>query len=767
MASQFVRWIHETYFGQLGLADLEGGRKYRQFIESPDAKHHMVSGAFRVQAFHIIKYGYPMRRAGYDVAVFSVKAGGDKDPPAFYAYAYWPLAEGAQGVSKDTAGDDAPGAPEYVCYSPTFESRDGEYRHHFLWYPQFAEAMEKAAFLGEAVEEKLLAAIRDGKIEIDVRPYGEDTERVAAYCADSRIAIQLLTACVLNGPMRKIGTYHQSHVLESYKKVVDKVFKLAGGVVPKITDEQMADWARLETGQPHANFTQCGQKLTPLTLREATHLGDINYAAWREVYVNNLATELVINGVSPCFPIFGNWSYVTGADRRLFEGRPMRERYDRGNQAVGALESLREARARIKERASSDYRAGQLDAHIYESIVYALDFLVMSRFAMCSTSEFVGYTLRSVPTIIRRRRLVNPAYLRLFSCPIMTARYLFDLCYSTHALHTRVGAIHADLHMNNVTINPFAPRWDLFVGREPQERPTRNPVIAFVAGPRGEADTYVFPHDGFFATVIDFSRAILGPTARERLVAEKGEAYAVAFYRNQVGRALRVIHHYVPSFATKHQEKLKGLLLSDPEIMFRVMTAVDFLSVGRDFVALFRHVAETEGAAKGARNPIKLGGGARLAERLERAALEHLVARLSDLVTGRARRDPAEYPHIGTVLLPVVFRDYRFSVWAQGRGALKDTPAESTLVDVYSTESKTHYSSTDPANFPPWARLDVVEKNLDGKVKMIDVTADRGERPFLRAHDPDSLLDVLIERARHDVERHDHPADATSSWIAE
>jgi hypothetical protein len=93
--------------------------------------------------------------------------------------------------------------------------------------------------------------------------------------------------------------------------------------------------------------------------------------------------------------------------------------------------------------------------------------------------------------------------------------------------------------------------------------------------------------------------------------------------------------------------------------------------------------------------------------------------------------------------------------------------AAATLVDVYNLEAPLTYSSEDPARYPPWARFDVLEKHLDGRVKMLDITADRGERPFLRAQGPDALLDVMVEKARHQAEAADHPSDATSSWIVE
>jgi hypothetical protein len=758
--SQFAKWVYETHVDQLHLEDVEGGRRYQQFIHSMTQESIRLSGALRSQSFHVIKFGYPMRRSGYEAAVFTVSWGGDE---AYYAYAYWP--------------PQSP-TPEYVCISPTFESRDGEYRHHFLWYPQFLEAYEKLVELAGPAEENILAGVRDGKVEIDVRYYTtpEGYEHVRKFCEGGRIGIQLLISAVLAGFAHREGRVHQNHTLEKYVKVLTGLNAMAyPDTLPKLSPQAKDGVVQLRAGNTASDFTQCGQKLTPLTLREATNVGDVNYAAWREVWVNRWATDLIINGVSPAFPIYNNWTYIVDADQDLFENKHMRALYTRGLKAIGVLEKLRDARAEIKEQASQDYRIGQLDAHIYSTLVYALDYLIMSKFALCSTSEYVGVTFKSIPDVIRLRESVSPSYTRMFSEPSMGAKYLADLAVGVHALHTRVGAIHADLHLNNMTLHPFLQRWDFSNPEKPHQiHPIRNPVMAYIAGPKGELDTYIFPHDGWFATIIDFSRSILGPTARARLEEERGAEYTATFFRAQASRALKVLHHYIPGFAKKHQAAIKGLLLSEPDVMFRIMTAVDFLAIGRNFGALLKNIAKTEGTCKRFRRPIPVSPElAKMASKMERVALEHLVSRLSDVVTGQASRNPKSFPFMGSVIMPAVFAEYSYRAWA-GEPAdsvksktnhrphpLRDT----TLVDLYNVTAPLEYSSTDPERFPPWAKFSDLEKHL-GSITMKQLTADRTVRPFLKSQALDTHLDVLLEAARQET-LPDHPADATSSWIAD
>ena len=765
--SQFVQWVYETYRDQLRLGEVEGSRKFHEFIESMGIETFPLSGAVRVQSFHIMKFGYPLRRAGYVTAVLSasVFAPGSttRQDEAYFAYAYWPR------------GEEKTGEPEYICISPTFDSRDGEYRHRFIWYKQFLEGYDALGSLLAPIEQYLLEAIGDDELGVDLLFYpGGDKGRRApsgpvTYAESSRLGIKALAVALAVDANRARDQTLQNHATPAYATVMRALYARCPELASGSTTETMDLLDVFVTGKSNQNLrTQCGQKLVPLTIRESLQTGDINFAPWREVWVGQRATDLVVNGVAPMFSIFNNWTYLDGVDRNLFENKAMHDRYDRSVKAEAVNESLRRARAAVGSDAETDYRMGLLDGHVWKAIEYAQDYVLLTDLAMCTTSEYVGMTVRTVPDVVRRSRQVSPAYLRMFADPALQARYLFDLCYGAHVLHTRVGAVHADLHLNNMTIfeheSQYVPStsgdtasfWERYA----------NPTIAYIAGPRGEADTYVFPHDGRFASLIDFSRAIIGPTARPQIATESGEAFAAGFYRSQVSRVLRVLHHYIPGFVAKNQEMVKGLLLSDFDTMFRVLTAVDFLAIGRNYGALLRELA-AEKRRKGDFRVLEVAPeGIALAARIEQIALEHLVVNLTELVSAKGSR--REIEHAGDRVLPGTFDEFRYSAWV---GAAEETKSdrpyalrEATLTDVYNAAAPLEYSGSDYARFPPWAKFDDLERHLGG-IKIAQVTADRGERPFLRSQDLDGYLTVLQEQVRRGLE--DSPAAETSSWIAE
>lgn len=758
----FVEWVFETYRDQLRLGGLEGSRAYRKFLETLSIRTFPLSGAVRVQSFHIVKFGYPMMRAGYVTAAFTVRVAESttRQHEAYYAYAYWP---------RQAGGAPPPAEPEYICLSPTFESRDGEYRHRFLWYKQFREGYEANAARLARLEEALLAAVGDDEVGFDLLFFPEDGGRqraawdaAIAYADRSRLGLRALVALLAVDALRARDGTLPTHASAGYVTVMDLLYAKGAAALSSWTMEDRHQMAVFETGKAGQPLrAQCGQKLMPLTVRESLNVGDINFAPWREAWVGRRATDLVVNGVAPTFPIYNNWAYLEGADQSLFENAAMRRRYDRSRQAEGVADSLRRARALAGEggAAEADYRMGQLDAHVFESIAYAQDYVLLTGLALCATSEYVGLTFASLPEIARRSKTLSPAYLRAFADPAMVARYLFDLCYGAHALHARAHVVHGDLHANNFTLHELENQYRGAVRGDDVEYTPRyaNPLVAYALG--GEAQTYVFPHDGWFACLIDFSRAVVGPGARADIAAEFGEPFAASFYRDQVTRVLRVLHFYTPAYVEKHQEQIKGLLYADFGAMFDVLTAVDFLAIGRNFGAVLK---AARAAAPGARALEVAAEGVKMAANIEARALEHLIVHLADLVEGR--RGAAGLA--GAAIIPGVFGDYKYAAWAGG-----ETPAHvgfslarGTLVDAYNAGAPLTYSGSDYSRFPPWARFADLERHLGG-IKIAQVTADRGERPFLESRDLDGYLAVLQEQVRRNAE--DRPAAATSSWIME
>lgn len=321
----FAQWVREEYLGQLRATPAEGGAKYRRFLEEAEREdHRALSGVRRVQSFNVLKYGYPMRPSGYTAAVLVARmaVGKDQIVRTHYAQTYWRPGEAL---------------PEYISVSPTYDSRDGEYRGNFLWYPAFAGAYgEQAEALAE-VEGMVLEAVQLGDLDLDIEVFPAETYSATANkIRDARIGVAALVVAYALDAARIAAGHQQVHTSRGYVDIMARLH--ARGAAARGPSPSGGDLSAFEVGRSAArDRAKCGAKLLPLTLRAAASPGDINHHPWREIYIARLCGDLVVNAVAPMFPTFNSWSYIEGADRALFENAQVRRLYDRGEQAESVV----------------------------------------------------------------------------------------------------------------------------------------------------------------------------------------------------------------------------------------------------------------------------------------------------------------------------------------------------------------------------------------------------------------------------------------------
>lgn len=753
----FVEWLAEEYLGSLELEALEGGDEYQRRLRAftqgrGDRALAPYTYIDRIQAFYILKFGYPLHRYGYVLGVYTaalVLAGTEKTEGAVagYAHAYWRPGGAAAESLRDAialrpGGGTPAEAPEYVSVSSTFDSKDGEYRYRYTWYPAFAQIYEALATDLEPIERALSELVAEGGLVLRCAVFPADA--APSGDADARLPFQLFVALVAVEWHNRAAGMRDAHAPAGYQGIMEAVFARLEALRTPIDAALFGSFAYgalLRHGAPGTVVgpqTVCGEKLFPLTEREAADVGNLNYAPWREAWIAARASDCVIGGVAPGLPLFGNWTYLRGAGREAFESAAVRRRYDTSAATGRAIAHLRAARKGLR---FETYRETQFDAHVFEALAYGQTYLALTDLAVSMTSEYLGPTLDSH---FRARARAPP-----YDAEAPLRRLVFDLCYAAHALHARQHVIHADIHLNNMTLYE-------------KEGPPRGPGVAeayvvYVAGPRGEADTYVFPHLGKTGALIDFSRSLVGPGARARLADEFGAPFAASFYREQVGRALRALHHHVPKFVEENQELVKAQLLGDPGRMFAAMTAIDFVAISRSLRYLL-----TAGPAPAPMVSLNLleaappayvapPGALALLEKVEDAALGHLLGYLAAVRNGE---DPGGLPTAGAAVFPAAFAADRF--------AARPLPAGALLADVYNINAPMRASSSDYARFPAWACLDAIQRQLGGIGIEAVIIGDRGARPFLDTLRLDAGFARLQERLRTRLE--DRPA-ATSSWI--
>jgi hypothetical protein len=755
--SDISEWYAAQYTESVGLAAIEGGARFKGFVETFPARSghpthvYPSTGRQRVMSgFLSLKLRYPLGPDGYScLAMVATVA----STSAHFGYAYWRRGREAEG-------------PEYICVSPTFDSRDGEYRRRFIRGPVFLAAYEKLASELAPFEEAVLA-MAGGSLELKSVAYPEDAaERTITQAADTRLPILAFTVALALDLWEVQRGMLMVHTSEAYVALMTKIAKMQ----PSLLKEggrlaHSAATAVFRRGSGDQFTVQCGQKLVPMFTREAMQALDYNLAAWRELAVTRLVGDLVLNFVSPSFALYNQWTYVEGADSALFENAAMEERYARGKAVEAATRSLREAR-RLLGDAEQNYHTEELSARVYESLEYAQSYLLMSPVALAHTMEDVGWSMRSLSGYVRYAPTQWPAAVDAFADPDTATRHLFELAYAAHCLHTKAGVVHTDLHGNNMTFYMWGLADEIKTsasGAETTYAPYYDdPVVAYVAGPRGEADTFIFPATGDSACIIDYSRCILGPAFRPRLEEGRSPQYATNFYRDQVNRVMRAFHRYAPEYVAAHQNAIKAAVLANFEAVFPVLCAVDFIAIGASIGAL---LAEAAQPLVDEARPFEVARAATtLALRLEEAGRELLITGLHDLAESAGARREMKTPGFpGATLLERVFGEWLFPRWAAREPARVRT---AQLVDAYNYNNELRHDGADYAKYPPWARLDEIERHL-GEYKLTDLF-ERGVEPFLEALRPGARVEVIAEQIRARQEKLDgKPVSTASSWLDE
>lgn len=483
-----------------------------------------------------------------------------------------------------------------------------------------------------------------------------------------------------------------------------------------------------ENGRPylHAHFTlNYGFKLVPMRIREVVQPFDHSLACWRELDITKRVSDLRLNGISPSFAYYNQWSYLENLGSVGFDNSAMAETFERSRVAADVLDHLRSSRRELGDGKAE----AELNEQLRESIEFTQSYLLLSTTAMIHTLEDVGDTLQTVCDLMPPDAFItNSKNIDRFTT------ILFEYVYAAHCLHSVAGVVHGDLHSNNLTIMP-SEMPTVIPNYMPDEK------FLFVTGPHGETNSYVLPAAEQTGCFIDYSRSLLGPAYTPRLLEGRDEHYVRNFYRDQVSRVMATLHRHAADYVTRNQQAIHEAVMTDYASVFPVLCATDFVMLGMTCrEALSRYSAEAP----------------RLLERcvaIEEAGRRALVAGLYALVEKRglaSSQSEGQWP--GPAVLEAAYGDMLF---AKTAGAVR-------VMGMYNINNVEQWHGDDYASFPPWAKA---EELLTFRGDYDVARAFCGLRADALTKDA-SAPEVAAALLRAELERLDGPAPAlTHSWF--
>lgn len=501
-------------------------------------------------------------------------------------------------VANSNPKQSAPGITinhEFICTGPTFRSQDGEYRGRLIKFSQFTQFFEKFTSVLDIVEEMVVRKIQTGELQFFIDFYFPDGCKLDRKIMDEfvnnlRMPIKMFMICWLRDfhyIHRKIA---ENHMNPAYQYIIyqpedapvyDSILKLVGS-------EESYDYTIDRIVEHFANINEpilnlmrlsCGQKIFPVTVIESIRNDDINYSIWREMYITNLVSNLVLNLVCPSFPFLGAWFYIQHSHAGLFDNVAMFDKYKQSAVAedvtgqLRAVDKYNYTSKNNSKHALSD-KFLQLSRNINKSIVYADSEIRLTDLSVCVTSEYVGRTLRDIPNIIANDKHLHGMDL-IFSDYEMFCKHMFEYIYAFYCMNSRLWVMHGDLHMNNVTI------FRLYRMKVGDTELVKNPKVLYVIDDSG----YMFSHNGLFSMIIDLSRAIIGDASR--IESEFGATYATMYFHDQQNRILHIIHNYFPDILETLREGILRLARDNFPLLFKITSVIDTFIVMTNIKSMF------------------------------------------------------------------------------------------------------------------------------------------------------------------------------------
>jgi len=897
----FFDWLKNQYIESVNFS---GSERFKNIIkhfpkEAPKLKYPLC-GFKRIESFLYLKTKYSFDPDGYVTGVLWGEIGGTKDNThSHFAYVYW-----KKNIHNEIHTSLN---PEYISISPTFDSRDGEYRKRFITYETFMLAYNAFSEELSQFEDAIVEIVGENKLALHITFFPYD-EKLAQEYKHSRLLLKIFAYSLA----LDLWEYHTglllNHTNSKYKKIINRI----GGDYPKLI---MLSKSMLQKNEKiYLNFTQptftteihCGQKIIPLYYNEIMNVEDYNLSSWREVNINKLISDLVLNYITPSFPLYGDWTYIFDSDLSLFENDAMHNKYAISDICEYTIHKLREAREKIntidaetdlfinpisssqlglrplgaknniadddiadddiaddniadggaeiikvaseeehieaksefmsaiiEEGVMPNYNTNEYNAMLYEDIEYSHSNLIMSKIALLNVVEDVGWTLFSVNNYITKSLNHIPVIRNLMANKDISYHYIFNYLYAAYSMHAKLHIVHSDIHSNNLTINlwggfPLSNDIDDFIEPDSFDKIYKKATVVYATG-ANDTDIYLFPATGINATIIDFSRALIGPGLRSKLQEDgRGEQYATNFYRDQVNKVMAAFNRYAPTFVVQNQEAIKSAILSNFELVFPVLCCIDCMAIGGCLVNYFEtsinqiNAENNKGSINIKKSIIKSGRGekndaygngrggktpkkkkskkelksatmpAKLFKSQTQIKLDKfipilLVEDYSSIESFIASKKLAqEIEKMGRELLikglseivnfvkgeksdlPNIKSPAKViidALFAQYNLANIDPNIKYDIVDGYNFNNEMKYSGSHYKKFPPWANIDNIEKNLNGH-KMENIFP-YGLHTFLENKNKKKIYtDIAAEAIKAESEKLDgRPMYRESSWI--
>lgn len=669
----YNEWVHHTFkefinnsISNSKVSDLTKKILYNKVKEKDIETSKDSFGRFESLTY-IVNEIQLSDKDNYTCTVFSIKKGGTK-LSTNYAYLY----SNVLPLDYENSNYDLSVSHKYFCTGPNLLSCDGEYRGRFTNIYTLEKVKLNFIDLWEEVEDYLL---NESGVEFNQQYYllydlkEESKSHFEENLSAHRFAISLYIIAWLNYTLMKYLKLQNKHISKNYENIMTgkgdilfinniinkygldklKLFYWESGCINRMENIKSKRFLKFNPS--------LGQKIIPLSRTELQFTKDMNYPSWREFYISQLISDLVVNLICPGLPVTYEWFYINNADKNLYNNPVLYSRIQLSD----------------KEEVVTDSISGYPSDKVL-SMENCNNSTGLSNRSIVIISEYVGRTVNDISSSLKSEEY-RKSIGSIFSNYNTFSKYLFDIIYALLCINSKLGIIHGDLHLNNSTIQHI---YKTYVHNTVKLERHSYYMI--------EDDIFMFKDTGRVGTVIDFSRCFLLPGVDDKKILDI-----------QIDRIIKYYDDLFPDFMKSYSNKLEEYLVKNFAAVYKLFSAVDaYIHTDRLLIFIEKNdiLNTTEKVIK-------------LARKVNNLSREFLTSHTIELINNDKIIN--EYPNY--TILKQCFSEYRID---------KNNKLEE-LSDIYFYNNELDYSLNSYKKLPDRIKYSKIKKpGEDNSIELIN-----------------------------------------------
>lgn len=273
-------------------------------------------------------------------------------------------------------------------------------------------------------------------------------------------------------------------------------------------------------------------KITPLTLNELMHINDIRYRPWKETYAQRIVHKLSLARICSQFTGYLDWAMIYDIDEDMFMNPLMFDKF----QQSAALDDIRKVLKR-SSKAILHHNKESETTDIFQDEMQQLE-------------QYSAMNIRLSPCAIVNINFVishNLNWSLRFGLDEMSD-IIFSWMYGLLVLHTYVGILHTEPHMNNLLWLSTTKKYDFLINNKCYQTKTT-----------------------FHGIIIDFSRVIINPYFQQ--IIQYTTINQDTFAQEQGSNLLRFYLGIFPN--SEYTELIQNLIKNDFDRAFHILSILD------------------------------------------------------------------------------------------------------------------------------------------------------------------------------------------------